>query len=78
MIAGCAGCSLLSSCGGGCAARSYLHEAHEHKQLTMLSKDPYCPIEIAPQVPFPQDVKLVDDQRLVHMDYLCTWIGTPV
>ncbi len=74
---GCAGCGLLQSCGGGCAARSYLHHHHESGERTMLARDPYCPRDVAPTQTFPQQPELDGGQRLVHMDYLCTWIGRP-
>ena len=78
-VSGCAGCSLLSQCGGGCSARSYLHELHETGDKTMLGRDPYCPRDLAPEnVVFPQRPELVSEHQLVHMDYLCTWIGRPV
>ena len=77
-IEGCDGCQLLTSCGGGCAARSYLHRFHETSgERSMLARDPYCPIEIAPPDEFPQDPQISNDRVLVHMDYLCTWIGEP-
>jgi radical SAM protein with 4Fe4S-binding SPASM domain len=77
MVVGCEGCVFQRSCGGGCAARSYLHEAHTTKLLTMRARDPYCPRDVAPNAPFPQKPSIDSSQRLVHMDYLCTWIGTP-
>jgi hypothetical protein len=45
----------------------------------MLARDPYCPKE-HPDLwtgAFPQDPRLDGRERLVHMDYLCTWIGRP-
>lgn len=77
-ITGCSGCDLLSQCGGGCSARSYLHHVHETGEKTMLARDPYCPQQIKPQQVFPQRPQLNAEQRLVHMDYLCTWIGKPI
>ncbi|MGH3569494.1 MAG: radical SAM protein [Pseudonocardia sp.] len=76
-IPGCDGCALLHSCRGGCAARSYLHHAHDTGQRSLFARDPYCPRDVAPEVPFPQDPYVPQDKRLVHMDYLCTWIGQP-
>lgn len=76
-VEGCSGCSLLSSCGGGCAARSYLHRLHEEREKTMLARDPYCPQRVSPTAVFPQQPELCAEERLVHMDYLCTWIGRP-
>jgi radical SAM protein with 4Fe4S-binding SPASM domain len=77
-IPGCSGCEFLASCRGGCAGRSYLHHAHTTGNRTLFARDPYCPREIAPTEPFPQNPVLPTDQRLVHMDYLCTWIGKPL
>jgi len=76
-IEGCEGCHLLEKCGGGCAGRSYLHHQHTTGEKTMLSRDPYCPRDVHPQQTFPNQPQLVTEQRLVHMDYLCTWIGKP-
>ena len=76
-VDGCEDCPLLTQCGGGCAARSYLHHLHETGRKTMLARDPYCPARIQPAHEFPQQPVLESSQRLVHMDYLCTWIGRP-
>jgi radical SAM protein with 4Fe4S-binding SPASM domain len=78
MISGCAGCGYLQQCGGGCSARSYLYNMHRNNGArSMLARDPYCPRDVQPAGPFPQKPKIRDDERLVHMDYLCTWIGKP-
>lgn len=77
LIDGCNGCRLLDKCGGGCVARSYLHHAHETGIKTLKARDPYCPIRISPNNHFPQNPKILDNQLLVHADYLCTWIGRP-
>lgn len=76
-IDGCVGCSLLSQCGGGCSGRSYLYHLHETGQRSMLARDPYCPKRVKPGYRFPQKPVISSEQRLVHMDYLCTWIGRP-
>lgn len=76
-IPGCEDCPIIDNCKGGCAARSYLHHAHETGERSLFVKDPYCPRDVAPQQVFPQKPKLPEDVQLVHMDYLCTWIGTP-
>lgn len=77
LIKGCEGCDLVSQCGGGCSARSYLHHLHTTGEKSMLARDPYCPKEIKPTQSFPQQPTIRSEQRLVHMDYLCTWIGRP-
>jgi radical SAM protein with 4Fe4S-binding SPASM domain len=77
-IDGCVNCSMLQQCGGGCAGRSYLYHSHETGgEKSMLARDPYCPKRIAPTDRFETDPTINTTQRLVHMDYLCTWIGRP-
>lgn len=76
-IPGCAGCNEIDRCKGGCAARSYLHHAHETGKRSLFVKDPYCPKEVAPKQIFPKKPQLPSEVHLVHRDYLCTWIGTP-
>ena len=78
MVDGCDDCQLLNQCGGGCAARSYLHNLHEHQSRSMRARDPYCPVRVATDHVFPQHPEIDDSQKLVHMDYLCTWIGRPI
>jgi len=77
-VEGCAGCAMLDKCGGGCAGRSYLYEFHGQGRRTMLARDPYCPQRWPIHDKFPQRPVIKSDSRLVHMDYLCTWIGKPV
>ncbi|AUR05962.1 pyrroloquinoline quinone biosynthesis protein PqqE (plasmid) [Phaeobacter inhibens] len=76
-VDGCASCGRLEKCGGGCVARSYLYNLHSNGERSMLARDPYCPKETYEGQEFPQKPQLIDDQKLVHMDYLCTWIGKP-
>lgn len=76
-VDGCADCHLLEQCGGGCVARSYLHELHVGGRRSFLARDPYCPTQHDVKVPFPSRPAIRTDQKLVHMDYLCTWIGRP-
>ena len=77
LIEDCKNCKYIRECRGGCTARSYLHELHETGIRTLLRKDPYCPRDINPKQSFPENPHLNKDQTLVHMDYLCTWIGKP-
>jgi radical SAM protein with 4Fe4S-binding SPASM domain len=76
-VEGCGGCSLLDRCGGGCAARSFLYARHRDGRSTFRARDPYCPKERTDASAFPQRPEIRSDQQLVHMDYLCTWIGRP-
>ena len=78
LVNGCAGCSLIDTCRGGCVARSYLWAVHGGHEGTLRARDPYCPRDHADGYRFPE-VPTIDtgDKRLVHQDYLCTWIGKP-
>lgn len=76
-ITSCHGCALLETCRGGCAARAYLHHAHSAGHRSLFVPDPYCPRDHAPDQPLPLSMPTVQGPRLVHMDYLCTWIGDP-
>jgi radical SAM protein with 4Fe4S-binding SPASM domain len=76
-IPGCDGCDLLESCRGGCAARSYLANAHERGEQALFRRDPYCPKEHQSATRIPQVSRLMEGVDLVHKDYLCTWIGRP-
>ena len=77
-VEGCNGCHYLDRCGGGCAARSYLYRFNLTGERTMRAQDPYCPKRADRALKFPQRPVLDTEQRLVHMDYLCTWIGKPL
>lgn len=76
-IPGCADCALITTCRGGCAARAYLHHAHATGRRALFVPDPYCPRDTGPDQPLPAHLPTHDGPRLVHMDYLCTWIGEP-
>ena len=73
LLHGCAGCDKANICGGGCAARSYLFHAVQTGEKSFLCKDPYCPKDYKHN--FISEQNNVKTKRLVHMDYLCTWIG---
>jgi radical SAM protein with 4Fe4S-binding SPASM domain len=82
-IPGCEGCQFLASCRGGCAARAYLHQLYETGERTLRVKDPFCLAEQSSRLggDFPQFAPVArvrTEKRLVHQDYLCTWIGAPV
>lgn len=77
LIDGCAGCDVIDYCGGGCAARSYLHHVILTNRKSFKRQDPYCLKKLEKKIEFPQ-AKLADTkEKLVHIDYLCTWIGKP-
>ena len=77
LIEGCSGCKFIDSCGGGCAARSYLHHAILTGKKSFKQKEPYCLKENNFKNKFMRVKKLETSEKLVHMDYLCTWIGKP-
>jgi radical SAM protein with 4Fe4S-binding SPASM domain len=76
-IPGCEGCDLLATCRGGCAARSYLTHAHESGEQALFTRDPYCPRQHPGASSIPHVPSLAGGVKLVHKDYLCTWIGRP-
>ena len=73
MIKGCTDCKVKNVCGGGCAARSYLYNAINTGEKSFICKDPYCPIDYNTELL--RNMNAEQSGRLVHMDYLCTWIG---
>lgn len=77
LIEDCGSCRLVNTCGGGCAAMAYLYRMHKTGEKSLFSKDPYCSKEHNASLP---SVKIQKDasKQLVHMDYLCTWIGSPI
>lgn len=77
VIRGCDGCELISVCGGGCAAMAYLYNKHKNELKTLFVKDPYCYKNVYGEKPTIKVDKIDSRPNLVHVDYLCTWIGTP-
>jgi radical SAM protein with 4Fe4S-binding SPASM domain len=80
-IKGCEGCSQILVCGGGCAARAYLHRLHEKrgKNRTLFIQDPYCPADFAPKSQTRSENISIkkSEHSLVHEGYLCTGIFSP-
>lgn len=76
-VEGCDECRLTEECGGGCTARSYLTHLFISGERSLLKKDPYCPKEYPWLKPIRVRKHQNTQQRLVHQDYLCTWIGHP-
>jgi radical SAM protein with 4Fe4S-binding SPASM domain len=82
-IPGCRECRFLPICRGGCAARSYYWNLHHTGRKTLLVKDPYCPADFLDSaegrsLKLPNISHVVGETKLVHKDYLCTWIGRPI
>lgn len=81
LIQGCGNCEYLQTCGGGCAARVYLHLLQGGRETpTIYRKDPYCPRDngmdlmvFTKRTPF-----ISENHHLVHQGYLCTGILHPI
>lgn len=80
-VSGCANCPKITVCGGGCAARSYLHHLHTDGGATrsLFVQDPYCPLPyLESSSQQPAATKLAKSKHaLVHEGYLCTGIFVP-
>lgn len=77
VIRGCDKCKLINICGGGCAAMAYLYNKHKKVLETLFVKDPYCYKNMFEETPIIKVDEISSKPNLVHVDYLCTWIGTP-
>ncbi|MBP8591244.1 radical SAM protein [Candidatus Shapirobacteria bacterium] len=81
IIEGCQNCNQVSVCGGGCAARAYLHRLHEevNEKRSLFVKDPYCPKDFTSKnqgQTYQAKIKK-SEHALVHKGYLCTGIFSP-
>ncbi|WP_052766815.1 SPASM domain-containing protein [Sporolactobacillus inulinus] len=76
LIEKCKECDIRQICGGGCAAMAYLYRLHTSEERSLFTRDPYCSKAHSKKLSKTKVVKQ-GNQQLVHMDYLCTWIGTP-
>jgi radical SAM protein with 4Fe4S-binding SPASM domain len=77
LVVGCDGCQFLLACRGGCAARGYLMHLHRTQRRTLFARDPFCLRDTLEGRSLPHGTRLRSEPRLVHRDYLCTWIGKP-
>lgn len=75
-IDGCAECDYKYNCGGGCAAKAYLSNLWSNNERNLFVREPGCPKDYKAKIIQPQIAKTEHDS-LVHIDYLCTWIGKP-
>lgn len=77
MIEDCKDCDLLNICGGGCTAKAYLWNYWKRGGYDIYCKEPNCFKEYLGKLDL-SSFKMNEKQpSLVHMDYLCTWIGKP-
>ena len=73
----CADCEMLKICGGGCAAKAYLWNYWKNNDYSIYRKEPNCYRDYNKEINI-SDYEFKNlDNNLVHMDYLCTWIGKP-
>lgn len=73
----CKSCKKLEYCGGGCAATAYLVNLHKTGKRTLMVNEYDCPkMSGREEIVLKKEIVGLTDQ-LVHMDYLCTWIGKP-
>ena len=76
-IKGCENCERSQICGGGCAAKAYLCNLWETGERDIFVREPGCPKEYNLSENYAYSKHSDDSESLVHMDYLCTWIGKP-
>lgn len=76
LIEGCSNCEYVNNCGGGCAAKAYLSNLWTNNERNLFVKEPGCPKEYNAKI-MKSTVNNIELSSLVHMDYLCTWIGKP-
>ena len=70
-------CEKIKTCGGGCTASDYLINYLKNDERNIYVKEPNCPRDYSGKfVPNYRRSKV--QKSLVHIDYLCTWIGKPV
>lgn len=73
----CSDCEMVEICGGGCAAKAYLYNYWKNGEYSIYKKEPNCYKDYGKKVDISNyEVKSLEN-NLVHMDYLCTWIGKP-
>ncbi|MBR1779056.1 MAG: radical SAM protein [Clostridia bacterium] len=80
VIEECRQCEKLEVCGGGCTANAYLWHYWTTGESNIYVKEPNCPkdCEAAVNLDATQFLMAKTKKSLVHMDYLCTWIGRPL
>lgn len=73
-IEDCKECDKADICRGGCFAMAYTYKKCSTGECDLYAKDPYCfkDIEINNNINYKKENK-----KLVHENYLCTWIGKP-
>lgn len=73
----CHDCEKSEFCGGGCAAQAYLINYWKTGKRTLSIKEEDCWRDLKEKVDLKNYIKEQSDKNLVHINYLCTWIGKP-
>ena len=78
VIAACNKCTRLDICGGGCIAKSYLSHYWRTGEGDIYQKEPGCYLDYKEYFDI-DSFRIANEMKsLVHIDYLCTWIGKPI
>ncbi len=71
----CKDCKYLYECGGGCSSAAYLYNKYKNNDLDFYKKEPNCFRDLDENLKIKNiEIKSLE-KNLVHMDYLCTFIG---
>ncbi|GAA0124007.1 MAG: radical SAM protein [Clostridium argentinense] len=77
-ILDCSDCKYGEICGGGCAAQAYLTNYWRNGKRSLLTHEEDCLKFLESNIDVSNYSKIMaDDGQLVHINYLCTWIGKP-
>lgn len=77
-ISDCNDCEYSTECRAECAAQAYLTNYWRTGKRTLMTHEEDCRKFLKDKFDLSNYSKIsVDDNTLVHMDYLCTWIGKP-
>ncbi|MCL2231603.1 MAG: radical SAM protein [Treponema sp.] len=76
-IAECADCEKSSICRGGCLAMAYTYQKCKTGKGDLYAIDPFCSKDIDIPVHGKGAAFIMPGGKLVHQNYLCTWIGRP-
>ncbi len=70
----CESCEMMT-CGCSCATMAYLYNKRVNSRDTILEQELYCLLNTNIDLPYVEVLQL--EKKLVHIDYLRTWIGIP-
>ena len=76
-IEGCSDCKKSDICRGGCFAMAYTYKKALTGKEDLYAKDPFCDKNFIIDNTCHKVNNRANFKRLVHENYLCTWIGKP-